>query len=283
MSLVQVSHFTDPGCPFAYSAEPQIWRLKWIFGDQLTWTTRMIVLADDRDVYIKKGLTPAMIQAGQQALEASHGMPFDLSMRDAVAATQPACWEVVAVRAFAGQELADRLLRELRLQTMVHARPLDELATLRAASHAAGITSEQLDEWTHDLTSEEELQADMHAARHPIASAEALPERLAAWEGGLRYTAPSLVLESKHGQVISAAGFIPEKAYDLAFANVEPTLIRRDLAQEPVSVLEWAGVPLATAEVAAVLGVDKESARGQLVAEGANEHPAGSDAFWTAP
>lgn len=281
MSLVSVTHFTDPGCPFAYSAEPQLWRLKWLFGDQLTWTTKMVGLADDRQAYIDKGLTPEIVQAGATALEAEAGMPFDLSLRDAVAGTVPACWEVVAVRVFAGAELADRLLRELRIQTMVHAHPLDELATLRAASHAAGIDSEQLDHWTQDLSTEEELQADMAAARNPLPSAAALPERLAPWEGGLRYTCPSLVLESKHGQVITAAGFIPEKAYDLAFANVEPTLIRRDLAQEPLSVLDWAGVPLATAEVAAVLGTSKASARERLESEGAKEHPAGTDAFWT--
>jgi hypothetical protein len=30
-----------------------------------------------------------------------------------------------------------------------------------------------------------------------------------------------------------------------------------------------------------VMGVDRETARGRLTAEGANEHTAGSDAFWS--
>lgn len=281
MSLVSVTHFTDPGCPFAYSAEPQLWRLKWIFGEQLEWTTKMVGLAHDRGEYAAKGMKPEFAQAGAIALEASHGMPFDLSLRSELAGTVPACWEVVAVRSFASHAQADRLLRELRIQTMVYAQPLDELATLRAASHAAGIDSDELDHWTQDVTAEEELQADMHAARHPLPSALALPERLAKWEGGLRYTCPSLVLESKDGTVITAAGFIPEKAYDLAFANACPDLIRRDLAEDPLAVLHWALTPLATAEVAAVMGVDRETARAGLTAGGANEHTAGSDAFWS--
>jgi len=41
---LQITHFTDPACPFAFSAEPIRRRLRWYYGEQLTWHTRMIVL-----------------------------------------------------------------------------------------------------------------------------------------------------------------------------------------------------------------------------------------------
>jgi hypothetical protein len=41
---LELTHFTDPACPFAFSAEPVRMRLRWHYGDQLVWRTRMIVL-----------------------------------------------------------------------------------------------------------------------------------------------------------------------------------------------------------------------------------------------
>ncbi len=41
---IHVTHFTDPACPFAFSAEPIRFRLRWHYGHQLVWCTRMIVL-----------------------------------------------------------------------------------------------------------------------------------------------------------------------------------------------------------------------------------------------
>ncbi len=45
-------------------------------------------------------------------------------------------------------------------------------------------------------------------------------------------------------------------------------------------LLDWAGMPLATAEVALVMGTSRDAARRALEAE-AREHPAGADAYWT--
>ena len=43
-AAIDITVFTDPACPFAFSAEPARWRLRWHYGDQLSWSTRMIVL-----------------------------------------------------------------------------------------------------------------------------------------------------------------------------------------------------------------------------------------------
>jgi hypothetical protein len=42
---VGITEYTDPGCPWAYSAEPHRLRLRWLYGDELDWRRRMVVLA----------------------------------------------------------------------------------------------------------------------------------------------------------------------------------------------------------------------------------------------
>ena len=37
---LDIELFTDPACPFAFSAEPVRRRLRWHYGDQLRWRTR---------------------------------------------------------------------------------------------------------------------------------------------------------------------------------------------------------------------------------------------------
>ncbi len=281
MATVNVTHFTDPNCPFAYSAEPQIWRLQWRYGPQLQWTTRMVGLAASREEYAAKGFTPALLALGYADLESQVGMPFDLSEREAVAATIPACREVVAVREHAGEALASSLLRQLRLQTMAEGHLLDELHTLRNASHAAGIDSADLDGWAASPETEAALAADLKAARHPEDSALHLTNKLARWEGGWRYTCPSLVLTSGDN-VATVAGFVPATTYDVVFANLEPGLERAEPASDPLAVLDWAGTPLATAEVAAIMEISRDAARAKLTDAGATEHPLGTDALWTA-
>ena len=283
MATVNVTHFTDPGCPFAYSAEPQLWRLKWRYGSQLRWTTRMVGLASSREEYATKGLTPAIVKMGQEKLEGEIGMPFDLSEREAVAATLPACREVVAVREHGTTAQADALLRALRLETMARGGLLDELHTLRNASHAAGLDSDELDAWARDPETEQALAADLRAARHPNAQALHLEHKLARWDGGWRYTCPSLELETDSGDTAAIAGFVPATAYDVAFANLAPSLERAAAPEDPLAVLEWADTPLATAEVAAVLDTDRDGARKALTEAGAAEEQLGSDALWSLP
>ena len=42
---VRINEFTDPGCPWAYSAEPFRRRLSWLYGECLEWRVRMVGLA----------------------------------------------------------------------------------------------------------------------------------------------------------------------------------------------------------------------------------------------
>ena len=42
--MIDVTLYTDPACPFAFSAEPARLRLRWHYGDGLRWRLTMIVL-----------------------------------------------------------------------------------------------------------------------------------------------------------------------------------------------------------------------------------------------
>jgi len=65
-----------------------------------------------------------------------------------------------------------------------------------------------------------------------------------------------------------------------AIANLAPDLPRRPRPSSVRELLDWAAMPLATAEVALVMGTGRDAARRALAAQ-AQEHPAGADAYWT--
>lgn len=276
---VQIDHFTDPNCPYAYSAEPVRRRLQWLFGDQLTWRTRVVVLAETREVYAAKGMTPERVAAGYERLARDPGMPFDTSPRD-VPATEPACAVVVAAREHAGAEAADRVLRRLRLAQM-GGDILDEPAAIDRAIAEAGLEPAAVHAWVADPAVKDALAEDKAAARHPLPAAAALDRRLADWEGGRRYSCPTYVLHHSNGRTSVIPGFNPIEVYEVVFANCGPYLEQRPDPARATDVLTWAGEPLATAEVAAVAGISRDAARERLAEEGARELPFGTDAFWT--
>jgi hypothetical protein len=60
-----------------------------------------------------------------------------------------------------------------------------------------------------------------------------------------------------------------------------PTLARRPDPTSVTEVLEWAGEPLATQEVAMVSVLSRDAAAEQLAESGATRIPVGTDALWT--
>src|SRR3954463_10057527 len=115
MAEVLITEYTDPGCPFAFSAEPFRRRLQWLYGDQIEWRLRMGVLAHTPQESLDKGFDPAKQSAAFKELAGEHGMPIDTRERPRMAATAPACRAVVAARLHAPQ--AERpLLRRPRIR-----------------------------------------------------------------------------------------------------------------------------------------------------------------------
>jgi predicted DsbA family dithiol-disulfide isomerase len=279
---VDIIEFTDPGCPWAYSAEPHRLRIDWLYGENITWRKRMVVLARSPQEYLDKGFTTDRLAAGMTQIAAEHGMPIELSERPRMSATLPACLAVVAARLHApGQEFA--LLRRLRLRGFA-GELLDEDATIDAAAADVGLDPAQLHAWMADPAVLAELEADVAAARDPMPAARILDARLASWEGGRRYTCPSYEITARDGvREVTAVvpGFNPIAVYETVLANLMPNVTRRAEPEDVTQVLQWADQPLATAEVAMIAGLSRDDAGEQLAAAGATRTPLGSDALWT--
>jgi 2-hydroxychromene-2-carboxylate isomerase len=268
---VEVTLFTDPACPFAFSAEPVRQRLRWHYGDQLEWTTRMIVLTDEPGEAEK-------LAAGAPNLQRRYGMPIDPAPYPRPSTSEPACLAVVATR-LADPAAADRLLRRLRVRRMAGGL-LDDPALISAAAEDIGIDPRRLQERSQTEEARAALAADRRAARSPSRAARGLRHRLGGSHHVLRYVAPSYEL-SGAGGTASIPGFNPYEAYETALANLDPSLERRDPPRDVGEVLRWAQEPLATAEIVALLGDAEPRVRSALAA-GAQPTAAGADFYWQA-
>jgi predicted DsbA family dithiol-disulfide isomerase len=265
--VLRIDLFTDPACPFAFSHEPVRWRLRWLYGDALDWRPRMIGLADSVAEMVARGLTPTLLARTRATLAERHGMPIRSDAPDRLYATRLAALAVVGTRR-AVPDRVERLLRALRVLAMA-GRPLDEPRTVAAAARDAGLRPGDVLGWARARRTADALAHDMADARDPAPAARALPEGLFSSGDVVRYTAPSYVIHGPGRSVFTIPGFRPAETYTTAFANLLPAVTRRPPPESAATVLDWAGQPLATMEVAAVLGVDAVEARGRLLASAA--------------
>lgn len=277
-AAVRIEEFTDPGCPFAFSAEPARWRIEWLYGDQIEWHRRMVVLSESPEEYVERGLTPDKQAAHLRDLRRQHGMPIDAHERSRMVATMPACCAVVAARLRSPQH-EKPLLRRLRVLGMA-GQLIDADETLDRAGRHVGLAPEALREWMAEDEVRHALDDDMAAARSPSAAAQVMGHRLASTAEGQRYTCPSYQFRAQDGQCFDIPGFRPVEAYEVAMANLGTELERRPTPEAVEKVLAWAGEPLATVEVAAVCQLEPEEAREEL-ARVAEHQPVGNDGYWT--
>jgi predicted DsbA family dithiol-disulfide isomerase len=279
MADVCITEYTDPGCPWAYSAEPFRRRLSWLYGDRLEWRVCLVGLAESPDEYVERGFTPERQSQAFATIAREHGMPIDTAVRPRMAATVPACRAVVAARLNAPDKMR-RLLRRLRVRHF-SGHLLDDPETIAAAATDAGIEPAELDRWVATDEVEAALREDMVAARNPIPAARVLDAKLANWSGGRRYTCPSYeIVRVSDGVRIAVPGFQPFAAYDVVTANLVPGVDRREPPSSVEEVLAWTGTPLATKEVAVVCDIDFAQAREQLGRVAGEEH-VGADGFWS--
>jgi DSBA-like thioredoxin domain-containing protein len=239
----------------------------------------MVVLAEDPQEYLDKGLTPDKLARGLTMIAQDHGMPIDTSERPRMAATAPACRAVIATRLHA-PEAEQAILRAFRVRCMA-GELLDESSTVRHAAADAGLDPDDVERWSNEEAVETAMREDMAAAREPTCAARVLDDRLANWSGGRRYTCPSYeIVRESDGVRIAVPGFQPFAAYDVVLANLVPGTERRRPPESVLDVLQWAGEPLASREVAVVCDIDHAQAREDL-GRVAEETHVGSDGFWS--
>ncbi len=278
---VRIDEFTDPLCPWAYSAEPFRRRLRWLYEGRIDWVPRMVVLADTAADQEERGFTPEKHAESSKKIAREHLMPIDTRVRSHVAGSRGACRAVVAAREHGEPHHARALLRNLRVANF-SGEQLDDRAVVERAAEEAGIATEQLIEIESRPSVEAALEADVEAARRPSPAARVLDEKLANWSGGRRYTCPSYeITRLEDGVTIAVPGFQPFAVYDTILANLVPGMERRDPPSSVEEVLEWSAVPISTQEVAVMLDVDFEDAREEL-GRVATLRPVGADGFWTA-
>jgi 2-hydroxychromene-2-carboxylate isomerase len=269
--VIEITHFTDPACPFAFSAEPVRWRLRWHYGEQLVWQTRMIVLT------LEPGEAEKLAQ-GAPGLQRRFNMPINPTPYPRPASSEPACRAVVAVRLNA-PEAEEPFLRRLRVRVMIGGL-LDDPELIAAAAVDVGLDVGELADWCDTAAVEEALQADIAAARSPSPAARALDHKLGGPKEERRYTAPSYELRCGDRPIVTVPGFNPVEVYETAIANLAPELERHPRPATAEKLLEWASEPLATAEVALIMQRDLEDARTSL-SRVARPIPAGAEFYWS--
>ena len=287
--MLEVTHFTDPGCPWAYSAAPAHTTLRWRYGDGLRWTLVTIGLSEDAAQYAARGYDPTQSAIGWRRTFPRFGMPFAFTPKPRLSATAPGCRAIVATRLDA-PEHETAALRALQFAQFTTTGVLEDPALLRSALAAVdGLDADAIVARIEDADVVAAYERDRARARAAAGTPSEFQGRTANSDGAVRYTAPSLVFENAARVRLEVGGFQPVEAYDVVVANLDTTLERRPPAQDPVDVLAAFAYPLATAEVAAVMtehlgAPDLAATEVALIAavgEGrAVRRPAGSDSLW---
>ena len=284
--LVEVAHYTDAACPWAYNFEPVLRALEARYGDQLTFRTVMIGLSESHADYVARGYTAEGASLSRRRFR-RRGMPMSTGPRPRPYGTGPACRLVKAAER-QGALQAEAVLRLLRFGWFTTDLVMDEDAALRTVAESVdGLDAEQaLADWRSPEV-EEAYQSDRAETRNPTQFSVKLG-RTAKSDGPDRYTAPSLVLRAE-GRELVAPGFQPFEAVDVLVMNLVPQADRLPVPSVDNLLAAYPG-GLTTAEVARVLAdttdepdpAEAEDALIRLcVAGGARRTPLGHDALWT--
>ena len=288
--MIDATLYTDPGCPWAYSAGPSLAVLRWRFGDGLKWRIVMIGLSETRERYERNGYTPArQIQGWQARFRPQFGMPFGSAPRAHAAATGRACRAIVAPR-LQQPELEWAALRALQFGWFCTDLQMDEDEGIRETLAAVpGLDARAVIAALDSPEVEEAYERDRAETRTASGTPTEAQGKSAATDGPVRYTAPSLIFSTADGGSLEAGGFQSTDAYDVCIANLDPSLPRTQPAGDALAALVPFGHGLTTQEVAAVMAPhltppDRGAALAELVglvAEGAVKRiPVGDDAVW---
>jgi protein-disulfide isomerase-like protein with CxxC motif len=285
-------HFTDPACPWAYSARPAHARLRWRFGDQIEWRLVLIGLSESAEAYEARGYTPDRLLRTQHVFSERFGMPYSFERKPRMAATARACRAIVAARDI-DPALGESALRALQLMHFTTPRLLDDDDDLRAALGAVpDLDADALVARIDDPGVVAAYEADRAFARSAEGSPTHAQDRFSTSDGPVRYTAPSVIFEDEHGARLEVGGFQPFEAYDTVLANLDVGLKRRPAPGHMLEALLEFPDGLTTAELASVMrpsdlaDADLEATATEVaeLAEAGTviREPAGKDAVWRA-
>ncbi len=269
MSVIDVTEYTDAGCPWAYSASPAMAVLRWRYGAQLRWRIVTIGLAEDPQIYIDRGYTTTRAAVGALSFR-RFGMPFLLAPRARVLATAPACRTIIATRLLDPPRERE-VLRALQLAWFTSPLLLDQPDDLRIVLEGVGgLDVDGIIAAIDDEATVAQYEADKRETRKAEGGPTDFQGKARQTDGPVRYSAPSLVFRHEDGRSLEAGGFQTIEAYDVLIANLDSTLARRAPADDPVDALRSFPGGLVTAEVAAIMThnnmpVDMQAAERALI------------------
>jgi predicted DsbA family dithiol-disulfide isomerase len=287
VQVISATLFSDPACPWAYSESPALRVLEWRYGDQLDWRLVLIGLTESASQYEQRGFTP-LRGALSQVRFRRYGMPFAPNPKDRVSPTARACRAVVATRLLHPGREWDAF-RALQLANFTTRLLLDDDTQLGEVLRAVeGVDADKVISMLDSPEVTEAYNRDREETREAEGSAAELQGKTATTDGPVRFTAPSLVLQSD-GIRLVAGGFQPVEAYDVLIANIDPKLHREPPPETPEPLLGRFPGGLTTQEVAQLLAPNNgvpdrqaaEAAMVELVGAGrAVREPLGDDARW---
>jgi protein-disulfide isomerase-like protein with CxxC motif len=288
VARISVTHFSDPGCPWAYSASPALAVLRWRYGSQLDWRLVTIGLAEDPDRYVQLGYTPARMTVGNMRFR-RYGMPFLSEPRARVAATGRACRAIVATRLLDPPREGD-VFRALQLGWFTTTLVLDEDEDIaRALERVSGLDVKAVVAAIDDEQTIAAYQSDKQETRTAEGSPTDFQGKARNTDGLVRYSAPSIRFDGPDGRRLEAGGFQKVEAYDVLIANLDPELERRAPPEDPLEALRAFPGGLVTQEVAAIMALNNEepdrlAAERALIelagAQSVCRTALGSDALW---
>ena len=283
--------FTDPGCPWGYSANPDLTVLRWRYGSGITWKIVMIGLAESGERYERIGYTPERMVAGNRSFRDRFGMPFGLAPRSRVTGTGRACRAVVAAK-LQNSETTWAALRALQFAWFTTDDLLDDDANIQSALEGIdGLDAAAVIAALDDKATEDAYQRDRAQSRTAAGGATEYQGKSANSDGAERFTAPSVLFSDSTGRTLEAGGFQSLAAYDVLIANLDRTLPRRGPAESAAEALAEFPEGLTTYEVAALLAPpltdpDRDAAELQLLELFAARHVTrrqlADDALWIA-
>jgi protein-disulfide isomerase-like protein with CxxC motif len=286
--VIKATLFSDPACPWAYSANPALRVLEWRYGDQLDWRLVTIGLRED-NAGLLASFNPERSVARYAVFHRLYGMPFSLLPKERPAGTGRGCRAIVAARLLEpGSEW--RALRALALGNFTTPLLLDDADLIRDTLR--GVPDLDADEVAARIDSPEVVEAYEHdktEARSAAGTPAEAQEKTSTSDGPVRYTAPSVIFE-QNGTRLVAGGWQHVLAYDVLLANLEPALERRPAPESPAELLEHFPDGLVTAEVAALIArspdyVPDTDAAEQWLGQGVESGEVvrttcGNDAIW---
>ena len=285
---IAVTHFTDPGCPWAYSESPALAVLRWRYRDQLDWRLVTIGLAEDPQRYIDAGYTPTRSAVGNLRFR-RYGMPFLAEARARIPATTRACRTIVATRLLDPGREHD-VHRALQLAWFTTTLIPDQDAHIATAlGRVDGLDVAKIVAAIDDGQTIAAYETDKQETRTAEGGPTHFQGKARQTDGPVRFSAPSLVFETADGRRLEAGGFQPVEAYDVLIANLDPTLERHQPPEDPLAALRLFPAGLVTQELAAIMALNNEAPdRGaaervlvELLAAGkARREPLADDALW---